>query len=181
MPALALTDLGNLFGMVKFYQAARGQGLKPIIGCDVWVSSEQGDQPSRLLLLVQNHDGYLRLCDWLTRAYLQNQHRGRGELRREWLAAQGTKGLIALSGAAFGDVGQALLAGNVEAATTHAQQWSELFPNRYYLELQRAGHANDEALVRQNVTLASKLRLPVVATHPVQFLTPDEFQAHEAR
>ena len=181
MPALALTDLGNLFGMVKFYQAARGQGLKPIIGCDVWVSSEQGDQPSRLLLLVQNHDGYLRLCDWLTRAYLQNQHRGRAELRREWLAAQGTKGLIALSGAAFGDVGQALLAGNVEAATTHAQQWSKLFPNRFYLELQRAGHANDEALVRQNVTLASKLRLPVVATHPVQFLTPDEFQAHEAR
>ena len=88
MPALALTDLGNVFGMVKFYQAARGQGLKPIVGCDVWISPDKADQPCRLLLLVQNHAGYLRLCDWLTRAYLQNQHRGRAELRREWLAAQ---------------------------------------------------------------------------------------------
>ncbi|NIO40488.1 MAG: DNA polymerase III subunit alpha, partial [Burkholderiales bacterium] len=181
MPALALTDLANLFGMVKFYQAARSHGLKPIIGCDVWVSGDIADQPSRLLLLVQNRRGYLRLCEWLTRAYLENQHRGRAELRREWFATDGTEGLIALSGAAAGDVGRGLLAGNSKAAIASAQYWARLFPNRYYLELQRFEHANGETLVRQSASLASQLRLPVVATHPVQFLSRSEYQAHEAR
>jgi DNA polymerase-3 subunit alpha len=181
MPALALTDLGNLFGMVKFYQAARGQGLKPIIGCDVWISGEKADQPNRLLLLAQNREGYLRLCAWLTRAYLENQHRGRAELRRDWFAEDGTDGLIALSGGPMGDVGEAVLAGNNAAATSGAQRWAQLFPDRYYLEVQRSGQPNAEALVRQTVALASQLRLPVVATHPIQFLSRDEFLAHEAR
>ncbi|UCH48779.1 MAG: DNA polymerase III subunit alpha [Betaproteobacteria bacterium] len=181
MPALALTDLGNLFGMVKFYQAARGQGLKPIIGCDVWISGERADQPNRLLLLAQNREGYLRLCGWLTRAYLENQQRGRAELRREWIAEEGTDGLIALSGGPAGDVGEALLAGNKAVAESSAQRWAQLFPDRYYLEVQRSGQANAETLVRQTVALASQLRLPVVATHPIQFLSRDEFLAHEAR
>ncbi|MGD8789725.1 MAG: DNA polymerase III subunit alpha [Burkholderiales bacterium] len=181
MPALALTDLSNLFGMVKFYQSARDNGLKPIIGCDVWVSQEKVDQPCRLLLLVQNHDGYLRLCEWLTRAFLGNQQRGRAVLKREWFGEDGTDGLIALSGGPGGDVGQHLLGANTEAAATAVQYWAKLFPDRYYLEIQRAGHANGEPLLRQTVALASKYRLPVVATHPVQFLDPAEFQAHEAR
>ena len=76
MPALALTDLSNLFGMVKFYKAARGAGVKPIVGCDIWLTNEADrDKPFRLLLLVQNHAGYLRLCDLLTRAYRSNQYR----------------------------------------------------------------------------------------------------------
>src|SRR3954467_5004955 len=71
MPALALTDLANLFGMVKFYKAARSKGIKPIIGCDVLVAAEDARMPpSRALLLCQNREGYLRLCDWLTRAYV---------------------------------------------------------------------------------------------------------------
>ena len=98
MPAVALTDLANVFGLVKFYKAARAAGVKPIIGCDVWVMHEsERDAPHRLLLLCQSRDGYLKLTDWLTRAYRSNQHRGRAELAREWFA-EGTAGLIALSG-----------------------------------------------------------------------------------
>ena len=116
MPALALTDLANVFGMVKFYKAARTRGVKPIIGCDVWITHEtERDTPHRLLLLCQSREGYLRLADWLTRAYRTNQHRGRAELRREWFA-EGTDGLIALSGFAGGDVGHALAQGNAPAA-----------------------------------------------------------------
>jgi DNA polymerase III subunit alpha len=182
MPALAVTDLGNLFGMVKFYEAAREQGLQPIIGCDVWISNDsERDKPFRLLLLVQSRDGYLRLCDWLTRAFLGNQHRGRAEVRSEWLRERGTDGLIALSGAQYGDVGQALLAGNADSAQRCAGEWAGLFPGRYYIEIQRAGHPQAEHLVQQSIRLASRLKLPVVATHPVQFLTPGEFTAHEAR
>jgi len=180
MPALALTDAANLFGMVKFYSAARAEGVKPIIGADCWLQNDaERDKPFRLLLLCASAAGYLRLCELLSRAWLRNQHRGRPELAREWL--QDTEGLIALSGAAAGDVGQALAAEHPEAAERLAQGWGRLFPGRYYLELQRAGHPHAEALLARTVALASRLGLPVVATHPVQFLDPGDFKAHEAR
>jgi DNA polymerase-3 subunit alpha len=180
MPALALTDAANLFGMVKFYSAARAAGVKPILGADCWLQNElDRDKPFRILLLCASRAGYLRLCDLLSQAWLRNQHRGRAELAREWL--KNAEGLIALSGAAAGDVGQALISGHVEAAERLAQGWAGDFPGRYYLELQRAGHPNSEAMVSRAVALASRLGLPVVATHPVQFLEPGDFQAHEAR
>ncbi len=182
MPALALTDLSNLFGMVKFYQAARGKGIKPIVGCDVWISNESNrDQPHRLLLLCRNRQGYLRLCDLLTRAYRSNQHRGRAEVRREWFADGGSDGLIALSGAHFGDVGQALLQANRAQAQELAAEWQRLFPGAFYLELQRTGLPQAETYVRLALGLASELRLPVVATHPIEFLAQDDYKAHEAR
>jgi DNA polymerase-3 subunit alpha len=182
MPALALTDLNNVFGLVKFYQAARSQGLKPIVGCDVWIANPQDrDKAHRLLLLCQNRAGYLRLCDLLTRAYRTNQYRGRAELAKEWFSDSGTEGLIALSGARHGDVGNALLTGNITSAGHLARGWAELFPQRYYIEVQRGGHNEDEPHLQRAVRLASNLRLPVVATHPVQFVAPEEFKAHEAR
>lgn len=182
MPALALTDLSNVFGMVKFYQAARSQGLKPIIGCDVWISNEADrDKPFRALLLCASSAGYLRLCDWLTRAYRNNQHRGRAEIHKKWLGETGTEGLIALSGAHLGDIGHALLADNHPQAQKLAQEWAQLFPQRFYIELQRAGHPHAEHYVKRAVRLASGLKLPVVATHPVQFLKREDFVAHEAR
>src|SRR3954467_2000082 len=181
MPALALTDLANLFGLVKFYGAARGVGVKPIIGADCWLQNPADrDKPARMLLLCTLRAGYLRLCDVLSRAWLRNQYRARAEIARAWLE-EGTDGLIALSGAAGGDVGQALAAGNAEAAERLGRGWAELFPGRYYIEVQRAGLAQGEALVARSVALAGRLRLPVVATHPVQFLDADDFKAHEAR
>src|SRR5437762_12113171 len=94
MPAVALTDLSNVFGLVKFYTAARKAGVKPIVGCDVWITHEsERDAPHRLLFLAQSREGSLKLAEWLTRAYRANQHRGRAELKREWFA-EGTSGLI---------------------------------------------------------------------------------------
>ncbi len=181
MPALALTDLANQFGLVKFYKAARASGVKPIIGCDVWISHDsERDAPFRALLLAASRNGYLKLCDWLTRAYLTNQHRGRAELNREWFA-EGTEGLIALSGARDGDVGQALLQGNAAGAQRAARTWADAFPQRYFLEVQRAGRHDDDALVAATASLANEMRLPIVATHPIQFLKPSDFRAHEAR
>ncbi|MEI7679790.1 MAG: DNA polymerase III subunit alpha [Betaproteobacteria bacterium] len=186
MPALALTDLSNVFGMVKFYRAARSKGIKPIIGCDVWIENETDrDKPHRLLLLCQSRDGYRNLCELVTQAYRVNQYRGRPEIKREWLAAPAGDGLIALSGAHLGDVGMALLAGNLKQAQSYARAWAKLLPQRYYLEVQRlpafAGAATIEDCVQQTLQLASELKLPVAATHPVQFLKTEEFTAHEAR
>ncbi len=181
-PALALTDSANMFGAVRFYQAARRQGIKPILGVDIAISNETDrGEPHRLLLLAQDRNGYLNLCDLLSRAWLENQHRNRAELRSDWLQGASCAGLIALSGAAQGEIGVHLAAGNGTAARTAATRSAAAFPNRFYIEVQRAGRGGDEALVRASVALAAQLQLPVVATHPVQFLARADFRAHEAR
>ena len=188
MPALALTDLSNLFGAIKFYKAARGKGLKPIIGCDIWLENTANrDQPSRLLLLCQSQAGYLLLCQLMSRAYLTNQYRGRAEFKREWFVECGTEGLILLSGALAGDIGLACAQGNLALASDLASKWQALFPDRFYLEVQRiASTANQQKSQQEDYiqhvrTLANTLNLPIVATHPIQFITPDDFRAHEAR
>jgi len=180
-PAVALTDLSNLFGLVKFYNAARGKGVKPIAGCDVWITNEnEPAKPFRLLLLARTHQGYLNLCELLSRAFLRNQQRGRAEVLREWFDELG-EGLIVLSGARYGEVGRALEDGNVPAALAAAREWSARFPGAFYIELQRAGHDGDERYVQAALHLAVQAKLPVVATHPVQFLEQEGFLAHEAR
>lgn len=180
-PALAITDLDNLFGAIKFYKACRGKGVKPVIGCDVWMEPlPESTQPSRLALLVQDGTGYLNMCELLARGWTRNAQRTTAWLKWEWLQELGG-GLIAMSGADMGAVGQALLAGDPARAAQVARQLDQTFPGRFYLELQRAGLATNEAHVRAAVPLAAELQLPVVATHPVQFLEPDDFDAHEAR
>jgi DNA polymerase-3 subunit alpha len=182
MPALALTDGANLFGLVKFYKAARAAGVKPVIGADCWVQNEADrEKPSRILLLAASREGYLHLSELLSRAWLENQHRARAELRKDWLKGPASAGLIALSGAAAGDIGQALAGDNQPAAEALAREWAGMFPGRFYIELQRAGFAHGETLLARSVQLAAGLGLPVVATHPVQFLAQDDFRAHEAR
>lgn len=179
-PALALTDLGNLFGLIKFYRAARKAGVKPIAGADIWLENpEDRDQPYRLLLLVSNQQGYLALCELLTRAWLDNQYKGRGEIKREWLLGQ--PGLIVLSGGRAGDVGHMLAAGKMDEAKRLAAQWASAFPGNYYIELQRMGFEGDEHYVQAAMRLAGGLDLPVVATHAIQFLESSDFRAHEAR
>src|SRR5512143_617137 len=83
MPALGITDASNVFGAIKFYEAARAAGVQPIIGCDLWITNERNrEAPTRLAVLCRDRAGYLALCDLLTRAYAQNQWRGRAEVRR---------------------------------------------------------------------------------------------------
>ena len=178
--AAAISDLANLFGAVKFYKEARKKGVKPLIGADCWLEPEgtqlpgaQAVAPARILLLVQNGQGYLNLCELLSRAWVVNVIRNQACLKREWLAELGD-GLICLSGFAAGP----LAGSNAEA---QARLLAEAFPGRFYIELQRVEGQRNEALVRQQAQLAASLGLPVVATHPMQFLAADEFDAHEAR
>ncbi|MES2634656.1 MAG: DNA polymerase III subunit alpha [Pseudomonadota bacterium] len=181
-PALAITDLGNLFGAIKFYKAARGAGIKPIIGAEVFLQGVGKDitQISRVLLLVQNRQGYLNLCELLARAWTKNVVKAQAVCRLEWLREL-NEGLILLSGAQAGPVGQALVQGDAQRAADVALLLATAFPHRFYIELQRAGRVDDEAHVSAAVQLAARMHLPVVATHPVQFTEPDDYEAHEAR
>ena len=179
--ALAITDLSNLFGAVKLYAAARKKGVKPIIGADLWLEPEGGEKaPSRLIVLVRDAQGYRNLCELLSRAWLLHEQRSHACVKWAWLAEL-NQGLIALAGAEMGAVGQALVAGDPVRADGIARKFAALFRDRFYIELQRAGLPGNEAHVRAAVQLASRLQLPVVATHPVQFASPDDFDAHEAR
>lgn len=183
-PALAITDLNNLFGAVKFYKEARGKGVKPVLGAEVFLEGLGAEigALTRIVLLVQNTEGYLHLSELLARAWTQNVGRGQAQAvcKLAWIEElQG--GLIALSGAQAGPLGAALLQGQQERAAEIALQLAGLFPHRFYIELQRAGRSEDEPHVVAAVQLAARLGLPVVATHPVQFATAEDFEAHEAR
>ncbi|HWT54158.1 MAG TPA: DNA polymerase III subunit alpha [Rhodocyclaceae bacterium] len=186
MPAMALTDLTNMFGMVKFYSGMRGKGLKPVIGCDAWVGDPDGqDRGARLLLLAKNRSGYLRLCDLLSLAYRGDRPNGRAEIPYADLAAGDNSDLIALSGGVFGDIGQMLVAGKGADAVARARHWAALFPGSFYIEVQRPqgkhGSSQQEMLVQASAQLAGELFLPLVATHPIQFMDREDFKAHEAR
>jgi DNA polymerase-3 subunit alpha len=181
-PALAITDLGNLFGAIKFYKEARGKGVKPLIGTEI-VMEGLGKDPgvlSRMILLVQGSQGYLNLSELLARAWTRNVVKAQAVVKLEWLKEL-SEGLILLSGAQAGPVGQALVQGDAARATDLALQLASIFPHRFYLELQRAGRHDDGVQVAGAVQLAARLNLPVVATHPVQFTTRDDYEAHEAR
>jgi DNA polymerase III subunit alpha len=182
MPAVAVSDQNNLFAMVKFYREALKQGVKPIVGVDVLLRM-RGERavPARLTLLCKDPGGYQNITNLITRAWLEGQDRGTPLIERSWLDAETTAGLIALSGAAEGDVGRALLASREAEALALAQEWQQLFGDRYYLELQRLGRPDDETHVARCVALSQQCGIPVVATNDVRFLRATDFESHEAR
>lgn len=192
--ALAITDLGNLFGFVKFFKAAKAKNIKPICGVDAWIDARiAGDAssadaaPFRVLLLAESQAGYLKICQWLTRAFRENQLRGKALIKPTWFdrddAAPGsdTADVFCLSGGWFGDVGLALRYGQSANAERAARVWQQRFPGRYAMEIHRAGFKDEHHFVGASVALANKLKIPVVATHPIQFATAQDFHSHDAR
>ena len=182
VPAVALTDQGNLFGLVKFYRKAFASGIKPIIGVDLKLQDpDEADRPFGLVLLCQNLAGYRNLTRLITRTYLEGQHRGVPLAEHAWLSRDTTEGLIALSGGIHGDIGRALVAGHAEQAAERLQQWQDIFGDRFYIELARTGRSAEEDYVQQAVSLAAASGTPVVASNDVRFLHAEDFNAHEAR
>jgi len=182
MPALALTDAGNVSAMVKFYRAATAAGIKPIVGADVLIEPEPGArEPARLTLLCMSLAGFRQLSRLLTRSHAGGQDHARSVIAREWLEASQLDQLIALSGAELGAVGQAIALGHADQAEQLAAGYAALFPRRYYLELRRLGRAGEADYIAAAVGIATNLGLPVVATNDVRFVTAAEFEAHEAR
>ena len=181
MPAVALTDFNNFFGLVKFYKAAQGAGVKPILGAEVLVLDESGEGAlTQLVLLIMDNVGYKNLTCLISKAYQEGQRQSVPTIRLDWLAEFGD-GLIALSGGRLGEVGVALVSGRKVDAQQSLTRLMGLFPDRFYLELQRTGRADEEDYIHAAVALAAGSNCPVVATNDVRFIDRDEFEAHEAR
>ena len=182
--ALGITDNMNVFGGLRFYTHAIADGIKPIVGCDLWITNSiagKRNEPYRLTVYCQNHTGYLSLCLLLSRAWMENQYLGRGELKLEWLTPENCKGLICLSGGPLGIIERLLMGKTPEEADAVTEQLKKVFPGRLYLEVQRAGRKGDDALVAKMAGHSVAQKLPLVATHPVQFLKKEDFTAHEVR
>ncbi|MDX2299644.1 MAG: DNA polymerase III subunit alpha [Xanthomonadaceae bacterium] len=178
LPAVAITDQGNLFALVKFYKATETAGVKPIAGADIWLA-EDGQPPSRLTLLCRDRDGFLSLSRLLSRAY-QEGHRGDLVcVRPDWLYRDHA-GLVAIAGRES-LIGQHLTAGRDETAARVLDDWRQQFPDALYLELTRTGRDGEEAFNRAAVELADRFELPLLASNDVRFLAPEDFEAHEAR
>jgi len=178
MPAVAVTDMSNLFALIKFYKAALGAGIKPLVGVEAWV--RHSDEPTRLVLLCQDLNGYHNLTRLVSRSFLEGQQRGLPIIDASWLSGN-TEGLIALSGGREGQLGRALLSNQPERARAWLADWRELFPERFYLEVQRTGRPQEESYLEAAVDLAVVSGAPIVATNEVCFLQRSDFEAHEAR
>ncbi len=181
MSAVAVTDRSNFYGLVKIYKKAFSSGVKPIFGVDLMVmETSDPEQAYPICLLAMDDEGYRNLTVLISKSYVDGQYLGRPYVDKTWLTDH-AQGVIALSGGAAGDVGQALLSGKVGLASERASFWMSTYPNRYYLELNRCGREGDEDHLHGAVALAAQLSCPVVATNDVRFLDSSEFDAHEAR
>lgn len=178
MPAVAITDRLNLFGLVKFYKKAIECGIKPIIGADLILN--EGKEFFLITVLCKNQMGYANLRELISKAYLQGQIKDTPTIQRDWLHAH-HEGLIILSGARHGDIGKAIISKDMQLATDRLKNWMSIFPNDFYLELQRTNRENEENYIQCAIQLAEKWSVPVVATNDVRFMDQADFDAHEAR
>ncbi|MDV7105047.1 DNA polymerase III subunit alpha [Vibrio sp. TH_r3] len=181
MPAMALTDFTNLCGLVKFYFTAHGCGVKPIIGADfVMQSDEFGDELTTLTILAKDNKGYNNLTLLISEAYQRGHIQHRPVIDKEWLINH-KEGLIVLSGGKTGEIGKALLKGNQTLVNKCVDFYQTYFPDHFYLELTRTGRVDEESYLHFAIELAENTELPVVATNEVVFLNEEQFDAHEIR
>ncbi|MCA7011305.1 DNA polymerase III subunit alpha [Dickeya dadantii] len=181
MPALAITDFTNLCGLVKFYGGAHGAGIKPIIGADFYLQSEElGDELAHLTVLAMNNEGYQNLTLLISRAYQRGYGADGPTIDRAWLVEH-QAGLLLLSGGRHGDIGKFLLRGNQVLVEQSVAFYQQHFPQRFYLELVRTGRPDEESYLHAAIELATAHGLPVVATNDVCFISQDDFEAHEIR
>jgi len=181
MPALALTDHGAMYGAAAFYRTAQAYGLKPILGCELYVAppheADRGRRRHHLLVLAQTAQGYRNLARLVTAGFTDTASQ-KPRIDRSLLEAH-SEGLIVLSGCMSSEVPELLLAGREKEARQAARWYQERFPGRYYIELQENGMARQEALNRKLVALARELELPLVATGDVHYVDPGDAEAQD--
>ena len=181
MPAVAITDLTNFYGLIKAYKAAQAAGIKLVVGADFLLEDPgDRDRPHGLTLLAMDDTGYRNLICLISKAWQEGQYLGMARIHREWIA-EFSDGVLALSGGRQGDVGQLLIHGHADAARAALTDWMAIFPDRFYLELHRTGRSDEEDFIHAVVALAADLDCPVVATNDVRFHVQEEYEAHEAR
>ncbi|WP_339044823.1 DNA polymerase III subunit alpha [Candidatus Zinderia endosymbiont of Aphrophora alni] len=183
-PSIAITDFLNIFGSIKFYKKARKLGIKPIIGCDILISNKNNNKSSRLLFLIKNYNGYLHICNLLSKAWIKNIKNNKAIIKFKWIKKifkKNNNDLIILSGAHLGNIGKSINNGNFIKAKQQAKNWKKIFKKNFYIEIQRIKQPNMELQILKSLEIANKLNIPIVATQPIQFQKKKDFLIHEIR
>ncbi len=181
MPAVGITDMGNLYGAVKFFNKCMANGIKPIIGAEVYIENpEKVTQPTILVLLVQDEKGYVNLSELISRGFREGQQTGKPIIQKSWLQGK-TEGLICLSGGLRGELGASLMANRESHSPILIQEYQALFPDRFYIEIQRVGRPYEEEYIASAALLAAQCQVPLVATNDTHFMEQKDFDAHEVR
>lgn len=182
MKSVAMTDLSNMFGGVRLYSHGHAKQVKPIIGSELTLESENHGRSGAITLICKDTAGYKNMMEIISAAYL-NGRESDDHLPTvsSDLIDYHSEGILALSGAHSGLIGQLLLEGSYDAAKDLALHYKSLFKDDFYIELQRIGHPYEDDYIEAAVELASELSIPVVATNSVRFLTPDDHASHEVR
>lgn len=178
-PAIAITDTHNLFGSLKFYQAAIKEGIKPIIGATITVLHPK-QQRSRLIVLCQNDTGYLNLSKLLSRCHLTSPVEGEVLAKASWINEH-NEGLIAIFDAFHGTVFDKLTHQDTRLLNQCLKAWQQSFPNRFYIKLQNINKPHDISLCQQLIQIAQTHHLPLVACNHVCFLNEEDFETHEVK
>lgn len=181
VPAVAITDMGNLYGAVKFFNKCVAQGIKPIVGAEIYIENpDKVTQPYILVLLVQDEKGYVNLSELLSRGFREGQAHGKPVIEKAWLQGK-TDGLICLSGGLRGELGAAIMAGRDKLSGSLVAEYQALFPNRFYFEVQRVGRPHEEEYIGGAAKLAAQFQVPLVATNDTHFMQQSDYDAHEVR
>jgi DNA polymerase-3 subunit alpha len=197
-PSAPMTDMDGLFGAIRFYEAARKDGVKPIVGVDIQIELEAGQAPldeegnpvvpnpnaqpaRRALLLSKDYEGYLKLMRLISKAYTTNLVDGKPVIKESWLRDEGSQGLFCLSGSEKGHLGAPALAGDYAKAAENAGRLKNIFGSNFFVEVQRRGAPTDGPFVDAVVEIAREIDVPLVATHPIQFSTQDDYVVHELK
>jgi DNA polymerase-3 subunit alpha len=184
MPAIAMTDHGNLFGAVEFYNSAKQKGVHPVIGCEVYVSQQglktrsEHDRYNHLVLLCENQEGYRNLLKLVSTAYLEGFYY-KPRIDKD-LLAQHSKGLIAMSACLRGDINETLVANRYEEAKRLAYTYVDMFgKDNFFLEIQDHGLDQDKVVVPSAARLSRETRIPLVATNDSHYMRKSDARAHE--
>jgi len=182
IPAIAICEEINTFSLVKFYKKATSNGIKPIIGSDIIVKKNINDDDSyRMTLLCKNKTGFRNLSKLLTMAHSKGRENEKSYVIESWFDKNTTSGLIALSGGQFGSIGDSLLSLNDSEAKKKLERYLSIFPDNFYIELQKLGRPNEDIYLEGAITLASNSSVPVVATNDVRFLKKEDYDSHETK
>lgn len=179
--SVAITDLDNMFGVVRFYKQARENGVKPIIGADITVEGFGDQDFSRVVVICKNNDGYKKLMSVISKSYTQNQINGQPIVKREWLKEL-TPDVFCLSGEEISsNIIKNIMLDNLELAKGELDDLKSIFGDSLFIELQRSGSDNEDKILKGMLSLSEMSDLAVCATHPIQFLEKDDFLAHEVK
>jgi len=178
-PAVAITDFNNMYAAIKFYKSATVAGIKPILGADVLVLDADGESYS-MILLCMSHQGYLNLCEIISLAHQQGYHQGQPMVLEKWIK-QYNSDLIAISSNMRGDIGHFIMQRKMEQAADKIEKWESIFGDRYYLSIARINKKGEKWHNDATVYFAAHQNIPLIASNEPRFITPQDFNAHEAR